>query len=283
MIKKFRLATLAICMLSLFSTYQANAQYYYKDIWNTRQLIKDFSILKAEKLRYIRIKSFEDDGEPSEGFRCEKKINSDFTKSEMISRSYITGESLLVSEYDNGAKIIRITDNTPTTTSITDYTYNAEGQLSMVKIDTKEDDGRLAISETREYTYDGKGLPATLERKKNNIPVSSIIFKKDSSGNITEETVITTSATDKKYYYYYDDKNRLTDVVHFNDRAEKLLPDYMYEYDDSDQAVQMISASETGDNYFIWRYIYNDNKLRETEMCFSKEKRLLGKIVYEYK
>ena len=45
----------------------------------------------------------------------------------------------------------------------------------------------------------------------------------------------------------------------------------------------MSTASETGDNYFIWRYSYNDKNLRDTERCFSKEKRMLGKIEYEYK
>ncbi len=58
---------------------------------------------------------------------------------------------------------------------------------------------------------------------------------------------------------------------------------YMYEYNSANQPIQMISTAVGGDNYFIWRYAYNDKKLRETEKCYSKEKRLLGRIEYEYK
>jgi len=78
-------------------------------------------------------------------------------------------------------------------------------------------------------------------------------------------------------------KNRLTDIVHFNQVARRLLPDYMYEYNATNLPRQMISTEEAGSNYFIWKYTYNDKNLRETEKCFSKEKRLLGTIEYEYK
>jgi hypothetical protein len=56
----------------------------------------------------------------------------------------------------------------------------------------------------------------------------------------------------------------------------------MYEYNSLNLPVQMISTEEGGNNYFIWQYSYNDKNLREKEKCFSKEKRLLGSIEYEY-
>ncbi|MDQ6762995.1 MAG: hypothetical protein M3015_10270, partial [Bacteroidota bacterium] len=186
-------------------------------------------------------------------------------------------------DYNSEGRLIKTTDNTPTTTSVTDYEYAANGYLKKVTIVTKGDDDMNSITETREYFYNEKGKPEKMERKKNNSLVSTIHFAVDENGNVVEENVEGRNSPDKKYYYYYDDKNRLTDVVHFNERAQKLLPDYIYEYNASNQPVQMISASETGDNYFIWRYDYNDKGLREKERCFSKEKRMLGKIEYEYK
>ena len=45
----------------------------------------------------------------------------------------------------------------------------------------------------------------------------------------------------------------------------------------------MISTEEGDSNYFIWKYTYNDKNLRETEKCFTKERRLLGTIEYDYK
>ena len=105
--------------------------------------------------------------------------------------------------------------------------------------------------------------------------VSTVDFITDEKGNIIEEQELKKGVAGKKYLYYYDDKNRLTDVVHFNDRAKRLLPDYMFEYNQMNQVKQLISTEDGTSNYFIWRYTYNDRKLRESETCLSKEKRLL--------
>jgi len=267
-------------MLLLFS-FSSNAQYFYKDIWSNEQAIKKFSILKNENFKIVKIKSFEDDGQPSEGFFCEKKINKNYTQSEMISKSYITGQSLLVSDYDNGGRPVKTTDNTPTTTSSTLYEYDSKGRLTKVETVTKADDDLAGITEIHEYFYEGDSLVKMI-RKKNNLLISTIHFVNDASGNVIEENT-EGGTTDKKYFYYYDSKNRLTDVVHFNERAGRLLPDYMYEYDSLNKPSQMISTEEGGNNYFIWKYKYNDKNLREAEKCFSREKRILGTIEYEYK
>jgi hypothetical protein len=71
----------------LFSSSSANAQYYYKDILNTIQLNKEFSILKDQQIKNIKVKSFEDNDETTEGFFCEKKINKNNSQTEMISKS----------------------------------------------------------------------------------------------------------------------------------------------------------------------------------------------------
>jgi hypothetical protein len=86
----------------------------------------------------------------------------------------------------------------------------------------------------------------------------------------------------RKYFYYYDDKNRLTDIVHTNEFKEKLLPDYLFEYNASGQLVQMTSTEEGGSYYYIWKYSY-ENGLRSKEKLYSKERKLMGSISYEYK
>lgn len=264
-----------------FNSNFANAQYYYKDILSNIQLNKEFSILKSKQVKDIKIKSFEDNDEPSEGFFCEKKMNKNYSQSEMISKSYITGQSLLVTDYNPVGRIIKTTNTTPNTTNTAKFEYDDQGNLSMVTTETTGDDDSSGITETHQYFYDRTGKPEKMLRKKNNILISTITFIKDDKGNIIEEDAAGNS-NDKKYYYYYDDKNRLTDVVHFNEIAKKLLPDYMFEYDSLNQKQQMISVDESGRNYFIWRYAYNNNKLPEIQKCFSKEKRLLGTIQYEY-
>jgi YD repeat-containing protein len=265
----------------LLSSFPANAQYYYKDILNTLQLNKEFSILKEQQIKNIKLKSFEDNDEPSEGFFCEKKINKNYTQSEMISKSYITGQSLLVTEYNTDGRITKTINTTPTTNNITQYEYDSKGRLTALRTITSADADSIQITETHEYIYNDEGKPVKMLRKKNNQLLSTITFVADDKGNIVEEDAEGNSS-DKKYFYYYDDKNLLTDVVHYNEVAKRLLPDYMFEYNAINEPKQMISIDESGRNYFIWKYAYNDKKLPEIQKCYSKEKRLLGTIEYEY-
>lgn len=262
---------------------QSAAQYFYKDIWMNQQLTKEFAILKNEDIRTVSVKSFEDDGEPSEGFYCERKIDRNFTKSEMISRSNITNQSLLVSFYNERGWIMRTVDSTETSLARTDYAYDNKGRIINVTNFTKANDETGGITETHQYFYNAAGRLEKMIRRKNNADISTVNFTVDDKGNVADEEEIIRGRKGRKYLYYYDDKNHLTDVVHYNERVKRLMPDYMYEYNQLGQIKQMISTEDNISNYFTWKYTYNDQKLRDSEKCYSKEKRLLGSIQYVYK
>lgn len=271
-------------MLLLASTSynKAIAQYFYKDIWHPQQLTKEMSILKNEKIRSISVKSFEDNGEPSEGFFCEKKIDKDYSLSETMTRSLVTSQSLLATHFNSKGLITQTTDSSESSISRTEYFYNDDDKITVVKTFTKADDDIGGIEETHNYSYNSDGALEKMTREKNGVEFSTANFKVDEKGNVIEDEERFKNGSSKKYFYYYDDKNRLTDVVHYNDRAKRLLPDYMYEYNSTGQIKQMISIEE-GSGYYIWKYTYNDKGLRETEKCLSKERKLLGSIQYVYR
>ncbi len=272
---------LRLFLISIFiKSFSASAQYYYKDILSTQKLNHEFSVLKSADIKFIKITSFDENDQPSKGFFCEKKINKTFSQSEMMSKSNITGQSLLVSDYNKNGDVIKTTTNTPTTTNTIEFEYDSLGRLSLIRTKTIADGDSSGISETHQYFYKN-GMLEKMLRKKNNVLISTITFIADNKGNIIEEDA-SGSSDDKKYYYYYDDSNRLTDVVHYNVIAKRLLPDYMFEYKNNDKPEQMISVDETGRNYFIWKYAYNDKQLPEIQKCFSKEKQLLGTIQFDY-
>jgi YD repeat-containing protein len=198
-----------------------------------------------------------------------------------MTKSNITGESLLQTDYNGNGEVIKTTTTTPHTTNIVEYTYDKEGNIILIYTNTTADGDSSGITETHEYIYQN-GKPVKMLRKKNNMLISTITFVADHKGNIIEEYP-SGKSDDKKYYYYYDDSNRLTDVVHYNQIAKKLLPDFMFEYNNTNQPKQMISVDVTGRSYFIWRYAYDDKKLPEIQKCYSKEKQLLGTIQYEYR
>ncbi len=278
-ILRFFLPTLLIIFFSHFSS---SAQYYYKDILSTQKLNNEFLILKNANIKLIKISSFDENDQPSEGFFCEKKVNKNFTQSEMMSKSNITGQSVLVTDYNNTGKIAKTTSTTPNTTNTVEFEYDPLGQISLIRTKTIADGDSAGIIETHEYTYNEEGKPVKMLRKKNNQLISTISFIADDKGNVIEEDAAG-NTTDKKYYYYYDTNNHLTDIVHFNVIAQRLLPDYIFEYNNnSTEPTQMISVDETGRNYFIWRYGYDDKQLPDIQKCYSKEKKLLGTIQFEY-
>jgi len=281
MAKNFFRSFFIYFILICFGCFPSNAQYYYKDIMGSINQNKEFSTLKNGKIKTIKITSFDDNDQPSDGFFCEKKINKTFSQSEMLSKSNITGQSLLITDYDADGKVIKTTTTTPTTTNTVEFEYDTNGLLSLIRTNTIADGDSTGITETHEFFYKN-GSPEKMLRKKNNVLISTITFVADEKGNIIEEDP-SGNSDDKKYYYYYDDSNRLTDVVHYNVIAKRLLPDYMFEYNNGDKPSQMISVDETGRSYFIWRYAYDDKQLPEIQKCYSKEKNLLGTIQFDYK
>jgi hypothetical protein len=117
---------------------------------------------------------------------------------------------------------------------------------------------------------------------KNGTDTTIVNFKLDEKGNVAEERSVHAGREQPTIYYYYDDKNRLTDVVRYNNRAKRLLPDYMFEYDADGRISMMLVTTEGGADYQKWYYRYNDKGLKQKDECYAKNKMLIGKVEYEY-
>ncbi len=270
----------ASAVIFVFS-FSAGAQYYYKDILSNNQLIAEMAQLREQKIKSISLKSFEDDGSPSEGFFCEKKINRNYTAVETLTKSNVTGASEFTSTFNDKALLLQTLDSSDISSSTSTYTYTGSNKIKSIVsiIRSSDDDFKNEIREEHIYEYNDKDLPVKMTRIKNNTDSTSFVFSTDDNNNVSIEKNTKTGDT---YYYYYDNKNRITDVVRMNQFNQKMLPDYIFEYNNAGLIAQMTTTEEGGSYYFIWRYTY-DNGLRIREKCYSKEKRLMGTIEYEYK
>ncbi len=268
-------------IIFLSITALANAQYYYKDLVNNKQLLTEMAQLKEKKIRTIIVKSFEDDGSPSDGFFCEKNINKNYTTVETLTRSNVTGATLFVSSFDKKGLLLKTIDSSEIASTTSEYSYDENGHINAIRsaLRSSDDDFANEIVEEHLYQFDAKGLPTKMIRVKNYSDSIIIFFSTDEKNNVSIEKDSKTGST---YYYYYDTKNRLTDVVHLNPFNQKMLPDYVFEYNGAGSISQMTTTEEGGSYYYIWKYTY-ENGMRIREKCFSKEKRLMGTIEYEYK
>ena len=86
-----------------------------------------------------------------------------------------------------------------------------------------------------------------------------IYFTIDEKGNVAEEEVRGSKIPVRRMFYYYDDKNRLTDIVRFNEKLKQLLPDYIFEYEDNGELSTMTVVPEGSNDYQKWYYKYDQH------------------------
>jgi len=278
MIRKLFIAAILLVIIQCC----ANAQYYYKDILGTKQVIAERKTLQDQKKRTVVVKSFEADGNPSEGFFCEKKISKDYRKIETYTKSLATGRSIVTSYFDKKGLLIKTTDSSETNFSSITYIYDNKNNISVITSTSRSNDYDYVNSlvETRQYTYNDKSLPVKMMLTRNNKDSLEVDFTLDEKNNVSEEQEV--AIYGKHYYYYYDDSSRITDIVRYNLVKQKVIPDFLFEYNDDGQLVQMIATEEgVSGNYYLWKYSY-ENNLRTEDKCFAKDKQLQGYFQYEY-
>ncbi len=82
-------------------------------------------------------------------------------------------------------------------------------------------------------------------------------------------------------YYYYDNEGRLTDIVRYNQKAGRMLPDYVFEYN-SGHISSMLFVPNGSSDYQRWIYVYDANGLKSNETCYDKKRQVVVKIRYNY-
>ncbi len=265
----------------LLSSIAAKSQFYFKDFVSSRQAASDMQKFKENKIRLVKIKSFEEDGSPSDGFFGERSLAKDYKKSEIFVRSNVTGTSLLTTLFNDQGRLKHSIDSSAISATHTTYEYDDQDRLKKITTSMRsaDDDFVNEIHEQHIYLYEDEFLPVKMIRVKNRADSVTILFLHDENNNISLEK---DSRSGSKYYYYYDEKSRLTDIAHSNEFKPKLLADYLFEYNADGTFSQMTTTEEGGNDYYIWKYKYEDG-LRVSEKIYSKERHMLGSIQYEYK
>ena len=270
-----------IALLALTSASTMNAQYYYNDIVNNKQVLAELANLKAKKINGVKLISMEATGEETEGFTCQKKINRDYTEVEIYTETTESYPNTFTSYFTKTGLLQKTVDSSEAGATTIDYTYDAAGRL--VSINSSKhfatDDDAGVVVEKHLYNYSSAGVLQKMILVKNNRDTTVFDFQADENGNVGIEK---NSKTGEDYYYYYNGKKQLTDIVHRYNYQKKLFPEYAFEYDDAGQMIKMITTEKEGAYYFTWRYDY-ENGLRVNERCYAKEGRIMGSVEYKYK
>ena len=258
------------------------AQYYYKDIILTKQISERCKIYKENAVKAVRLSSFEGTGEPTEGFVCEQTVTNNFSEISTYTHSNSSSASSLTTFYDTKGLLKKTIDTSDTYQSTTDYAYDSTGHIISITNTSLETDNQVKDEEQHIWKYNQNGKPSGMLKIKNGTDTTYIQFLEDEKGNVSEERAMRHKTNLPAIYYYYNNENRLTDIVRYNAKAQRLLPDYIFEYDNKGRIVSMLFVPAGSSDYQKWIYEYNERGLKWKESCFNKRKILLGRIEYQY-
>ncbi|HEV8505325.1 MAG TPA: hypothetical protein VGQ53_08000 [Chitinophagaceae bacterium] len=275
----------------LISSVTLHAQYYYKDIIGTRDINQTIKLYLGNKVLSAEATGFDGDGAK----------NSDFSETHyfFIDRNLLKiatrNKTVITNEYyrfDAKGLLINLTDTSSSLESgdthtylvaTTTYSYNDKDNPVLIKNTVTDASDSIYATEGHQWFYNDQGKPARMLKILNNNDTTEIQFTLDNKGNVIEEFPVIKKISGEKTYYYYDDKNRLTDIVRFNTKARRLLPDYMFEYTENNQVSQKVTTVSMMDlGYLIWRYVYDNKGLKTKEASFNRDKVMTGKIEYSY-
>lgn len=269
-----------LCFLLLLSV-NLSAQYYYKDLVDAHANNEKMKVYLDNKVATVTATGYDARGVKTTDFY---EIQEVFTAQSMIKVSTRSGQAVVRTYYrfDPQGRISSIADSTNGISNRTTYTYSGNNLVSL-KMEAKDSLNDYNSLEEHVWVYNASGKPEKMWKILNGKDSTEYRFTIDEKGNVAEEQQIRRGSPIDPFYFYYDEQNNLTDIARYNNRAKKILPDFMFEYDEQNRVIQKITTLSTiRPDYLTWRYIYNDRGLKTKEALFNKQKELTGRIDYAY-
>jgi hypothetical protein len=270
---------LALVCVFLFTA--GYGQYYFNDVVLPQTSNDQYKLLRANKVRKIIATSYESDNSVTPGFLLEEEISMD-GKRIILSTSTSQGRSSVTNRFYELSKLKRTQSNSNGIDNKTEYMYTDKGLIQKVIFTTTDTAMKSTLVEAHEWSYNEAGQPQSMLKIKNKTDTTIIELIKDEQGLIVEERWKKKNRVLETYYYYYNANKQLTDIVRYNTRLKKLLPDFQYEYDANGRVSQMTQVSMSTASYFIWNYTYNEKGLKQKEVGFDRQKRMIGRVEYTY-
>jgi len=269
-----------ILLFFLFVTVQTiYGQYYYNDILTTQQTNNQYLLLKKNHVQQVSAKSYEADGELTSDFQLEQNILNNASEITTTSSFPSTGKSESQSSYAND-KLSKTITNSDKVQSTVLYSYD-NNLLKSITTQTIDTFMNSSSQEVHQWYYEND-KPTKMLLIKNNNDTTTVEFKIDEHGDVGEERWRKKGRIVENFFYYYNDQHKLTDIVSYNAKAQRLLPDFLFEYDNNGTLIKFTQIPQGSADYLVWQYVYLQNGLKQKELCFNKQKQPVGSIEYHY-
>jgi hypothetical protein len=272
-----------LLILTCFFCYSGISQYFFQDIITAGNSSKNFQQLKKNLVKKVNVTSIEPDGSETEDFAITQTLDGS-NQLTTITTSGITGTSTLITQFNSAYLPVTIEDSTASTVNKVSYEYDYSGKLLSIKSHSHQPDdtNHYTISEDHLFRYNANGQLEKMLKIKDNYDTLNVVFVPSENGLPGEEQWFKKNRKIETWYYYYDDKKQLTDIVRYSSIAKKMLPDYVFEYDQNGNISQQTVVQPGTNFYRLWLYEYDEKGLKKAETIFKKGKEQEGRIIYSY-
>lgn len=275
-------STAVLLSFGVFWTQFTTAQYYYKDILSVQSIHQTQEIYKKNQIKKVTIKSTDADRTPTRDFMCYTLVGQNATTLTTITKTGISGFSKMTSFFNAAGHLIEVKDSTESNTTTTQYRYDPAGRISRIETSIKSLQNDFVQQESHTWQYTKEGFPEQMIRIRNGKDTTLITFITDDKGKVLEEKAILSQRRTQSTYYYYNPAGDLTDIVRYNEKAKRLLPDYLFDYDEAGRLVKSVHIPQNNSQYLTWWYKYDERGLRLNETAVDKQKQVMGRVEYVY-
>ena len=277
-----------IVIFSLLAGSPLAAQYYYSDIVGSRETSELHKSYQAAGVRTVQATGVDGNGVRASDFSEFQQYTANGTT---LKKTVINQQTRVVNYYrfDANNRVVEIIDSSADVQARAEYSYDAAGRISQIRRSQLDTASEFNQVELHQWTYKPDGQPASMLRTINDADSLEIKFTYDENGNPGEEIHYRRNIEVDHIYYYFDEEHRLTDLVRYDKKIKKLIPENIFSYDDAGRVIQKLNRAPADNygkvlwvGYFIWRYIYDSRGLKVKEALFDNDRNLMGKIEYSY-
>jgi hypothetical protein len=267
-------------LTGLMIAFTGFSQHYYIDIIANQQSNNNYQLLKQSNVTLVKGISYEADNSPTENFSLQQQLSRDKRTIVTTATSSSNVTTTTVSYYEND-RLKATSDSLNGVANRTDYEYDANGHLLKITSKSIDPEHNGTTTEVHQWFYKQDGMPDHMFKIKNGTDTVKVELQYDEKGNIAEERWRWKNRLTNTYYYYYNDNNQLTDIVRYNAKAKKMLPDYIFEYSNG-RVSQMMQTIAGSTNYLVWKYSYDEKGLKLKDVLYDKNKQVVGRVEYVY-
>ena len=271
--------TQLILFIALISSYLVSAQYFYHDIYSSKEAQELQQ--KWKKLGIAGIGAVSTDKElPLELKTVWTPDYRQKTTTTLVNNQIKSQQE----SFYNGPRIQRSTEMSKGIEKKLQYSYQEKGLLKQLQVSFIDTAMKIKSSELHVWNYYPDGLPEKMLLIKNQTDTTIVefIIEQLPQPRVAEEHWKKKDKTIESFYYYYNEQGFLSDIVRFNNRLQKMLPDRVFNYDAEGKLIEMIETLENKSDYYRWAYEYDSNGLKNAEKSFNKAKQLQSQFLYTY-